>query len=78
MLLQVGDIVLVEDEGRPQGLWKLAEVSSHITGQDGHPQELFSMFLPVGAMVFYSTALQHLSPLELASHSVQHELDFNL
>ena len=33
----VGDIVLVEDEDRPRGLWKLARVGSLITGRDGHP-----------------------------------------
>ena len=33
----VGDIVLIEEEDKPCGLWKLAQVSSLITGRDEHP-----------------------------------------
>ena len=32
----VGDVVLMEDEDQPRGFWKLARVSSVITGKDGH------------------------------------------
>ena len=32
----VGDVVLVEEDDKPCGLWKLARVTSLITGRDGH------------------------------------------
>ncbi len=34
----VGDVVLVEDEDKPQSLWKLARVSRLIVGRDGRPR----------------------------------------
>ena len=61
----VGDIVLVEDEDQPRGLWILAKVISLIVGKDGHPR---------GAVLRVSSGsgtlqrpLQRLYPLETAA-----------
>ena len=56
---------------QPWGLWKL---SSLITGQDGHPRGAVLQIPSSGSNGILQHPLQHLYPLELASHSVQHEL----
>ena len=43
----VGDVVLVEEDDKPCGLWKLAGVTSLITGEMDTPEGQVSMYLPV-------------------------------
>ena len=66
-LPSVGDIVLVEEEGKPRGLWKLARVSSLITGRDGHPRgAVLHVPSSSGSRCHYSisTLLKWLTPLD--------------
>ena len=35
-IVSVGDVVIVQDQDQPRGLWKLAIVKEVLTGSDGH------------------------------------------
>ena len=69
----VGDIVLVEEEDKPRGLWKLARVTSLITGKDGRPRGAVLHVPSSGSNGTLQRPLQRLYPLELAVHSVLQE-----
>lgn len=71
----LGDIVVVHDESRPRGLWRLARVEKLITGADGSTR---------GAVVRVSSRkrrpttikrpVQRLYPLEIHSATTEHKL----
>jgi hypothetical protein len=63
----VGDIVLVGEEGKPRGLWKLARVSKLITGRDGHPRGAVLHVPSGGNDGVLQRPIQHLYPLEVAA-----------
>lgn len=67
----VGDIVLVEDEGKPRGLWQLARVSSLITGRDGHPRGAVLHVPSSGSQGTLQRPLQHLFPIEVVDRPAQ-------
>ena len=69
----VGDIVLVEDEDHPRALWKLARVSSLITGRDGHTRGAVLHVPSSGGEGTLRRPLQRLYPIEVADRPVQRE-----
>ena len=61
----VGDIVLVEENDKPRGLWKLARVCSLITGRDGYPRGAV-LYLPSSrSSGTLQRPLHNLYPLEV-------------
>ena len=69
----VGDIVLVEDEDKPRGLWKLARIISLIMGKDGHPRGAVLHVPSSGRTGMLQRPLQHLYPLEVTTQSPQQD-----
>ena len=67
----VGDVVLVEDEDKPRGLWKLARVSSLITGRDGHPRGAVLHVPSSGGQGTLQRPLQRLFPIEVVDQPTQ-------
>jgi hypothetical protein len=66
MLLQ-GNIVLVDDENKPRGQWRLAVSSS--PGKMDTLVVQFYMYPTVGVQARFKRPLQHLYPLEVATLS---------
>ena len=60
----VGDIVLVEEEDKPQGIWKLARVTSLIAGKDGHTRGAILHVPSSGGNGVLQRPIQRMYPLE--------------
>lgn len=60
------DIMLVEKEGQPQCLWKLAKVTDLIPGRDGHTQAAVLHIPLSGTNNTLQRPLQCLYPLKIA------------
>ena len=63
----------MEEEEKSRGLWKLARVRSLITGRDGHMRGAVLHVPSSGGNGTLQRPLQHLYPLEVASHQMQQE-----
>lgn len=59
---EVGDIVLIHDDSKPRGFWKLARVTDMITGRDG--QKRGAILKVASSGDHETTPLQRLYPLE--------------
>lgn len=72
--IEVGDIVLVHDEGKPRGFWKLARIEDLIIGKDGKTR---GAVLRVGSSGERTTTLrrpvQRLYPLEIQAQTQAEE-----
>ena len=66
--VKVGDIVLVHDDSRPRGFWKLALVEKLVTGRDGLTRGAVLRVSSTGERAStLQRPLQRLYPLELSS-----------
>ena len=66
--VKIGDIVLVHDDSRPRGFWKLALVEKLVTGQDGLTRGAILRVSSTGERAStLQRPLQRLYPLELSS-----------
>jgi len=61
----VGDVVLVEEENKPRGLWKLGRISGLITGKDGHTRGAILHVPSSGGDGVLQRPIQRLYPLEI-------------
>ena len=68
--VDVGDIVIVHEDGLQRGLWKLGRVEKLITGNDGLARGAVvkSTTPKKGKSTMLRRPLQRLYPLELGSH----------
>ena len=69
----VGDVVLIEDEDQPRGMWKLARIQSLITGSDGRTRGAVVRVLSSGGPSTLQRPLQRLYPVEVTTGSVHHQ-----
>ena len=68
----VGDIVLVHDEKRPRGFWRLARVETILSGSDGQARSALVRVHSSGTKSkLLGRPLKHLYPLEVKCDSDQ-------
>ena len=63
--IRAGDIVIVHDENRPRGLWKLGRVRELIPGVDGNIRAAFVRVQSGGGHSTIKRPVQRLYPLEV-------------
>ncbi|XP_044171892.1 uncharacterized protein LOC122956294 [Acropora millepora] len=66
-IIQVGDVVVVYDEDKKRGEWKLGVVESLVTGKDGIVRGAQVRVITKGKPVHLSRPVQKLYPLEIRS-----------
>ena len=66
-IVQVGDVVVVYEEDKKRGEWKLGVVESLVTGKDGIVRGAQVRVITKGKPVHLSRPVQKLYPLEIRS-----------
>ena len=73
--VSLGDIVVVHEESRPRGLWRLGKVESLISGADGQTRgAVVKVFSKKGRSTTIKRPVQRLYPLEIRSTARESEL----
>ena len=64
--VSVGDVVLIHDDNKPRGFWRLGCVKNLINGSDGHIRgAILTATSPGERRITLQRPLQHLYPLEV-------------
>ena len=64
--IAIGDIVILHDESRPRGLWKLGKVQKLLTGVDGNARGAFvKVHSDEKSATILKRPVQRLYPLEI-------------
>ncbi len=71
--IKPGDIVLVGDENKKRGFWKMGIVEELIVGKDGHTRGAKVRMRGAGKPDYLNRPLQKLYPLELSVMNVNEE-----
>ena len=67
--------MLVEEEDKPRGIWKLARVTSLITGKDGHTRGAILHVPSSGGNGVLQRPIQRIYPLEtVVNHQTERSL----
>ena len=73
-MMSVGDIVLVHDDSKPRGSWKLARIEEVIIGRDGRTRgAVLRVASASGRGTVLHRPLQRLYPLEISSSTPDKE-----
>ena len=74
--MKIGEVVLVHDESRPQGFWKLARVENLITGTDNKTRGVvLRTTTDGGRTTCLQRPLQRVYPLEVTGKTEVRETD---
>ena len=74
--ISIGDVVLIHDEGKARGFWKLGRVLRLVTGRDGHTRgAVLKIAAGSAPEATLQRPLQRLYPLEIHSNSRGEESD---
>lgn len=65
--MQLGDVVVVYEEDRKRGEWKMGIVEGLVTGRDGNVRGAHVRVITKGKPVHLSRPVQKLYPLEIRS-----------
>lgn len=74
----VGNIVVVHDESRPRGLWRLARVEQLISGADGEMGAMIKVSSKKRRLTTIKRPVQRLYPLEINSLAMKEKLPVEL
>ena len=73
--VSLGDIVVIHDESRPRGLWRLGKIERLISGSDGHTRgAMVKVFSRKGRSTTINRPVPKLYPLEIRSTARKEEL----
>ena len=74
--VKIGEVVLIHDESRPRGLWKLARVENFITGTDNKTRGVvLRTTTDGGRTTCLQRSLQCIYPLEVTGKTKVRETD---